>query len=520
MESHGITLAGIQAFIASRGGAGAFRGLTTAEVCEQHMKPATARAVASFCVAFPAHTGPATVFVSHAWAYLFLKLVEALEAWEANRIAAGATTPTFFWFDLFTNSQHGVVSRPFEWWRNTFTANVSAIGHTLLVLEWEDPKPLKRAWCLLEITASLQPRQPTPTLLEVIMAPEEEAAFEAALVGKFNTLVQHTCTVNVARAEAFKAEDKQRIFEALEATLGFEEVNKQVIGRMQEWMAEAGRAALERLGVEERGTSDLLFYLAGLLMNQGKLNEAELLYCEALAACRRTLGNEHPDTLASINNMAILLKAQGKLDVAEPLYLEALAASRRTLGNEHPDTLASINNLALLLSDQGKLGEAEPLNLEALAACRRTLGNEHPSTLASINNLANLLSDQGKLGEAEPLYLEALAARRRTLGNDHPDTLGSINSLANLLKTQGKLGEAEPLYLEALAAKRRTLGNDHPSTLDTIYNFAGLLLKQGKREEALEQYRLELEGVRRVRGESHPSTQQSMRNYQQLVGEK
>ena len=48
-------------------------------------------------------------------------------------------------------------------------------------------------------------RQPTPTVLEVIMAPEEEAAFEAALVDEFDTLVKHTCTVNVARAEAFIA---------------------------------------------------------------------------------------------------------------------------------------------------------------------------------------------------------------------------------------------------------------------------------------------------------------------------
>ena len=62
METHGITLAGIRAFIASRGGAGAFRALsfagighsigglpsfrnlTTSEVCELHMKPATVRA--------------------------------------------------------------------------------------------------------------------------------------------------------------------------------------------------------------------------------------------------------------------------------------------------------------------------------------------------------------------------------------------------------------------------------------------------------------------------------------------
>ncbi len=175
--------------------------------------------------------------MSHAWAYRFLKLITALEAWEAKRLAAGATTPTFFWLDLFTNSQHGTAARPFEWWRDTFSSNVSAIGHTLLVLEWEDPVPLRRAWCLLEITASLRDRQP-PTVLEVVMAPEEVGAFEKALVEEFETLVTRTCTVNVERAEASKAEDKERIFQALRETLGFEEVNKQVIGRMREWQSQ------------------------------------------------------------------------------------------------------------------------------------------------------------------------------------------------------------------------------------------------------------------------------------------
>ena len=43
-----------------------------------------------------------------------------------------------------------------------------------------------------------------------------------------------------------------------------------------------------------------------------------------------------------INKLGGLLQDQGKLDEAEPLYREALAASRETLGDRHPDTLASV----------------------------------------------------------------------------------------------------------------------------------------------------------------------------------
>ena len=118
---------------------------------------------------------------------------------------------------------------------------------------------------------------------------------------------------------------------------------------MREWMAEAGKTALGRLSRDERGESSLIFLLARLLKDQGKLAEAEPLFREALTFRRRTLGDEHPHTLISISSMASLLKAQGKLGEAEPLYREALTVSRRTLGDEHPSTLASIGNMASLL---------------------------------------------------------------------------------------------------------------------------------------------------------------------------
>ena len=66
--------------------------------------------------------------------------------------------------------------------------------------------------------------------------------------------------------------------------------------------------------------------------------------------------------------VALLLRARGKLDEAEPLLREALAARREALGDTHPSTLVSINNLGDLLQARGALDEAEPLMREALAA--------------------------------------------------------------------------------------------------------------------------------------------------------
>jgi tetratricopeptide (TPR) repeat protein/tRNA A-37 threonylcarbamoyl transferase component Bud32 len=234
------------------------------------------------------------------------------------------------------------------------------------------------------------------------------------------------------------------------------------------------------LGEEHPQTLSSINQMGVLLDSQGKLEEAERYYREALEKFRRVLGEEHPETLTSINNMGFLMWAQGKPDEAEPYLREALEKRRRLSGEAHPDTLASISNMGGLLHSQRKLDEAEPYFREALEGRRRVLGEEHPETLLSIGNLGSLLRAQGKLDEAEPYYREALEKSRRVLGEEHPDTLIAISNMGFLLRAEGKLDEAEPYYREALTKYGRVLGKEHAETLISIDNLGSLLSSQGQ----------------------------------------
>jgi len=501
----GITLNGIKHFIESHGGEQAFTGLRTTDVCDRFLKPSTVDQGESYgglAKTDPTrngHIGQATAFVSHAWEHEFLDVVAALEDFDLRQ-----PTPTVFWFDIFSNNQHKAPNREFTWWQTV------KLKRTLLVLEWDDPKPLSRAWCLWEMVSTVDTRSE----FHVLMSPKNHKSFATALVNDFENIVFKTCNVDLRIAQAFNQSDRDNIFKAVEATAGFGEVNKVVIGIMREWMVESGKGALLGLPEEERAVSNLQNNLATLLYDQGKLSKAEPLFKEALEGRRRTLDNTHCETLTSINNLGMLLHHQGKLSEAEPLFREALEAQRRTLGDTHPDTLTSINNLGLLLQDQGKLIEAEPLFREALKVRRRTLGDTHPDTLISINNLGLLLQDQGKLSEAETLFRDALGGRRRTLGDTHPSTLTSINNLASLLYSQGKLNEAEPLLREALEGRRRTLGDTHPNTLTSINNLASLLETQGKLDEAEPLYREAVSGAKKT---AHPTTVIFQKNLARLL---
>jgi Tetratricopeptide repeat len=54
---------------------------------------------------------------------------------------------------------------------------------------------------------------------------------------------------------------------------------------------------------------------------------------------RDFLRGEHPDTALILNNLAGLYVRQGRDEEAEPLYVQALRIFEQRLGKEHPDTL-------------------------------------------------------------------------------------------------------------------------------------------------------------------------------------
>ena len=122
-----------------------FELMTTNDVCFGIVKPATEHVRTSYVELLkstePAEVKSATAFVSHAWKYIFVNVVDAL-----SRLSED----TFVWFDVFTVNQHASAQVPPDWWFTTFKEAVASIGHTVLILmPWDDPISLTRAWCIL-----------------------------------------------------------------------------------------------------------------------------------------------------------------------------------------------------------------------------------------------------------------------------------------------------------------------------------------------------------------------------------
>ena len=157
--------------------------------------PATARFV-----------GPPTIFLSHAWSYKFRSVIKALRTY-VLALPEGEPRP-FFWFDTFSIDEHATQTLTPEWWRTTFQDAIRGIGCTLMVMSpWNDPIPLRRAWCLWEVFSTHK----VGADFRICLGPEEQEAFEQALMKDSKVVFQAFAHINVEKAEAGTKEDQTMI---------------------------------------------------------------------------------------------------------------------------------------------------------------------------------------------------------------------------------------------------------------------------------------------------------------------
>ena len=118
------------------------------------------------------HVGEATVFVS--W-FLDTKIATLLDALAHFLEQKGLSeADTFFWVcdNVIRQTKVGPDLAHLG-------DCVSAIGHTVLLLEpWNDPQPLKRAYCIKEVYHT----QASGATFDMVMSTEQQQAFERALV--------------------------------------------------------------------------------------------------------------------------------------------------------------------------------------------------------------------------------------------------------------------------------------------------------------------------------------------------
>ena len=119
----------------------------------------------------------------------------------------------YFWFDLFTNNQNEVANKDFDWFCSTFRNGIVNIGQVLLVLSpWDDPKPIKRCWCLFEIFNSLEESE---VKFSINLPRAEVAELKSGIIKDAGCVIQALSDIQAEKAEAKSELDKEMIFDVI-----------------------------------------------------------------------------------------------------------------------------------------------------------------------------------------------------------------------------------------------------------------------------------------------------------------
>ena len=238
--------------------------------------------------------------------------------------------------------------------------------------------------------------------------------------------------------------------------------------RMQREQLELYRASLGSTFPETMRAS---INLAESLSSAGQLSEAEALLKNAVVESR-ALGETHELTLLAEGNYAGVLQEQGRLDEARQLQETTLRKHLQINGEKHPATQIASENLAITMERQQDWTNARALFSELVKVRAETYGVDHFETLNPMARLARVSLEQKDYVAARTLFQFVVDGRVITLGESHPDTRSAMYNLGSTLRELDESSAAAAIFERVYSADSAALGPEHDDTLGTLEQWA------------------------------------------------
>lgn len=174
-----------------------------------------------------------------------------------------------------------------------------------------------------------------------------------------------------------------------------------------------------------------------------------------------TAPNEQPNLIKSLADSAYLCECQGRLDEAEGFYQQAVTLSIRHFGDTHSEVAAHLSDLARFYYGQQRYAEAQPLLEQTLNIRQPYQDHQHPDNGETLYQLANIYRHLEKYAKAETLYQQALSTFRQTFGPDHAQTEAVYSDLMKMLTKVIASGQFDVLIAEIPPLDLDTLGDTY-----------------------------------------------------------
>jgi tetratricopeptide (TPR) repeat protein len=479
----GVKFSYFHSFIEKCGGKDKLQGLTTTDVCNTFVMPWTKTNAVSVTEQLQAEgntsiVGKAEWFISHAWSYMFLDVIEAIEMFLEKEPAIAAVGDVVVWFDLFSNSQHRS-DREYDWWEGAFKTAIEAIGKVLMIaLPWDNPVTLRRAWCVFELYAC----ESTLSRLELAMTKTEMQKFFYCIenenaVGTFTHLLVE---LRSAKSEATKPTDRDNIHAVIRKTAGgFSKIDSMIFQVLERWMLSTPQL-LGRFDLSPQGQAKLNLNISQLLSAQGKPGEA-VYYAKQCVAQLKGFSENNSTFLRAITNLAAIEFKLKNYSDAEELMVQCIDYSKTLMAVGAARAHAnSIYNLSLFRRFIGKYDSVESLLLESIRLRSALTTDEFTLSLVNADcNLALLYVFQGRKPEAESILRKRLDTVVSSEPRNNYHVLASMNNLASFLVSQDNYDEFDTLCARILSLAK-DMGIDNPYLTIPAYINQGLHKKKGE----------------------------------------
>jgi tetratricopeptide (TPR) repeat protein len=223
--------------------------------------------------------------------------------------------------------------------------------------------------------------------------------------------------------------------------------------------------------------------VASVLLDTGRLDEAEDLLRKALAIDRAAVGEEGVETALALTGLAEVYVKRRDTARAEPLLRRALAGYEKA-GTHHADMATAYHELGTLYIFDHRYGQAEDCFLRALALLEKAFDSSHPTLAVTQANLAMAYVSDGQLEKAVPIFENAVALIEHNFGPDHPHLATMLRNGAEMYRRQRDYNRAVPMLKRSMQIAERLYGPDSPDLVPWLKAWSSLLRETHASAEA------------------------------------
>ncbi|KAF0688814.1 Aste57867_19636 [Aphanomyces stellatus] len=483
----GLTLGFFKHLVTLYGGRDAFEGLSTKAVCVKFVKPATLTHRLSMVDYVLDHypsgglyVKEATWFVSHAWRYTFLDVVDALDAFfddqglEPDDVAV--------WFCMFNNNQHMIHDVDFTFWVDSFQSALASIGRVVMVLSpWHNPTTLTRTWCVFELYVAVL----THARFEVAMGKTQKQAFLDDMRQDYDAFFRMLATIKSEASTTAVPQDRDNIVALMKAAhITFADLDRMLLDVFDGWMLRILNSQID--GADTLADqAEWLVVLGGMFRDKKDLGNAKQCIDRALWIYRHALNDKKDETWDALGGAADLsFMTNEPREVWEPMAQEALAHQIQLFGRDHVKSLGAMYSLGSFLVESGAFADGMPLLEECYARCTQALSDSNSLTLEALSAIGYCWMLQTKYVEAEPCLVQCYERQCRASGADHPSTQNTASYLAMIYFNQGKYTLAATMRQDIYDVSLRTLGPTHRGTCIAFGNLGSAMMMTGQYDQA------------------------------------